>query len=84
MRQTFEDLIFELEGQSDGWSTTYNFTDVLKLLKLVRQKTLKEAANNADADYNFTEDFDRKTGQNIEVYVLKESILQLDKDSIEI
>jgi hypothetical protein len=70
MRQTFEDLIFELEGQSDGWSTTYNFTDVLKLLKLVREKTLEECKNISSINHDAA--------------AVYNDILELDKDSIEI
>ena len=84
MKQTFEELLKGKRKLPNANGNYYSEITVIELLKLVRQKTLEEAANNADADYNITESFDRMTGENIEVYVLKESILQLDKDSIEV
>ena len=45
------------------------------------EKTLQIASENADADYNITESFDRITGEDIEVYVINSSITSL-KDEI--
>ena len=55
---------------------------VLNLCLQIRESSLIEAANKADADYNF--EGNRDENSTIEVYVLKESILQLDKNSIEL
>ena len=41
------------------------------------EKTLKIASENADADYNITESFDRITGENSEAYVINSSITSL-------
>ena len=50
--------------------------DLIKLLETGFNLGIEVAADNAEADYNITEWFDSMTGENIEVYVLKESILQ--------
>lgn len=92
MRKTFEDLIGQCAYSHDCGSFIEVVTkqECLQLMKQVREATLKEAANNADADYNIIPQNTgcSMTGEKdkdiIEVYVLKESILQLDKDSIEI
>ncbi len=60
---------------------------VLNLCLQIRESSLKEAADNADADYNIINADIRNENYingDIEVYVLKESILQLDKNSIEL
>ena len=63
---------------------------VLNLCLQIRESSLIEAANKADADYYiFGNSDDEKRIEsydlsNVECYVLKESILQLDKNSIEI
>lgn len=71
----------------DDYHTVVSLEDVIKLMKLVRSQTLIEASNKADADYNIideNEPEDPVEKNQIEVYVLKESILELDKNSIEI
>jgi hypothetical protein len=50
--------------------------EVLRLFAQVFNLGLEVAANNAEADYNIIDSFDRITGENIEVYVLKNSILK--------
>jgi len=87
MVKTFEELIEEKFKNEQNYSLTsgdlYDIkTFCLELLKLVRSQTLIEASNKADADYIFIKDVDG--ADDIEVYVLKESILGLDKNSIEI
>jgi len=57
----------------------------LELMKQVRLATLEECANKADADYTLIGLGEGSTLEdNLEVYVLKHSILDLDKNSIEI
>jgi hypothetical protein len=89
MRKTFEDLIGQCAYSHDCGSFIEVVTkqECLQLMKQVREATLKEAANNADADFNVISEipYDEIIPlKDVEVYVLKESILQLDKDSIEI
>lgn len=93
MRKTFEDLIGQCAYSHDCGSFIEVVTkqECLQLMKQVREATLKEAANNADADFEplgwLAEQHSQIPfieGDDYEVYVLKESILQLDKDSIEI
>ena len=81
MRKTFNELVQEKSYNADNFNTVVDYKDVIKLLELCRLKTLGECANNAQADYNT---LDCEFTPNIEVYVLKESILQLDKNSIKI
>jgi len=87
MRKTFEELLeTEYHHTKDG-SKVVDLDNCIELMKLVRQKTLIEASDYADADYNIIDTSERAglfREDNIKVYVLKESILQLDKDSIEI
>ena len=42
---------------------------------------LQEASKNADADYVLVDSFDRMTGEDIETYVINESILGI-KDKL--
>lgn len=71
MTKTFEEIIFEKKFQN-------LFEDFVELMQLVRIKTLEEAASKAEADITFLPDGDK------EVYVINSSILNLDKNSIEI
>ena len=80
MRKTFEELTKEY-----CWDvhvgTVISLEDCIELMKLIRLKTIDECADKAEADYNV---LDCELTPNIECYVLKESILQLDKNSIEV
>ena len=87
MRKTFNELVQEKSYNADNFNTVVDYKDVIKLLELCRLNTIQECANNAQADYNIINTSERAElfrEHNIEVYVLKESILQLDKNSIEI
>ena len=80
MKKTFEEVIelYMIENNIENYfDITYN--DWVILMKKVRIQTLIEVADKADADYNWINDV-----TDIEVYVLKESILGLDKNSIEL
>lgn len=50
---------------------------VQRICTRVYNQALEDAANNADADYTITEDFNKLTGEDIEAFVIKESILKL-------
>lgn len=85
-KYTFEELV-----DNESWYATLeggatikvlDFENVLDLLKQVRQATLQEAANKSKADCTILAgDCDKEF---IRTYVLKHSILDLDKDSIEV
>ena len=86
MRKTLKQLCYEQsylteQNLEDESERVVDYESVLKLLELCRLNTIQECANNALADYNT---LDCEFTPSIEVYVLKESILQLDKNSIEI
>lgn len=86
MKKTFKDLIDEhFEDRFSNYPNIH-FEKVLKLMKLVREKTLIEVADKAEADVNILHNLQSCAVNlaGIEVYVLKQSILQLDKNSIEI
>lgn len=55
--------------------------DFLQVVKYIQIDTIKETvqacADNADADYTITDNFDPVTGEDIEVYVIKSSILEV-------
>lgn len=60
--------------------------EIEKLCLDIRENTLKEAACNADADFNFSKE-DASFyihREDVEVYVINSSILDLPKDSIQI
>ena len=85
MRKTFEEIIDEHFEDSFSDYPKIHFEKVLELMQLVRIQTLQEAADSAEADYNIIPlGEDEIVEDSIEVYVLKESILQLPKDTIEI
>ena len=86
MKQTFEELLENHFEKRDSNYLNINKEDVLELMKLIRLKTIIECSNTAEADVNWLEEnlINLEAGQDYEVYVLKESILQLDKNSIEI
>lgn len=79
MRKTLELLAQEKSYNADNFNIVVDIEDVIKLLKLVRLNTIQECANNAHADWEWDDN-----ATDIEAYVLKESILILDKNSIEI
>ena len=84
MVKNLEELISEAYSKSRILGKLQD-DEILELLKLVRNQTLIEAANKADADYFIIRlKENTKLEDNIEVYVLKESILELDKNSIEL
>ncbi len=85
-KYTFEELVEPFSNDGDNeWFETMQTEDVIKLLKQVRQATLQEAAEKADANYTLIGLGEVSTFEdNLEVYVLKSSILDLDKDSIEV
>ena len=91
---TFEELIKNYETNPNYQIDLMRndcYNDTLNLLKQVRLATLEECANKADADVYFIghlaelEGGDKFIeGEDYEVYVLKHSVLDLDKNSIEI
>ena len=86
MVKTLEQLIDEHFEDKFSNYPNIHFEKVLDLMKLVRTQTLIEAADKADADVNIFKSsfYNLQEGEDYEVYVLKESILQLDKNSIKI
>jgi hypothetical protein len=83
MKITLEKLVEPYYRQNNnGLDEWVEYSDVLKLLKLCRLNTIIECADIADADYIYHGDLE--LNGTVEVYVLKESILQLDKNSIEL
>ena len=84
-KYTFEELVEPFSNNADSeWFETIQTEDVIKLLKQVRQATLQEAANKANADFEIMGLNKNDINATVEVYVLKHSILDLDKDSIEV
>ena len=55
--------------------------ELIEVIKQVQIDTIKETcqvcADNADADYIVIDCFDRTTGEDIEAYVIKSSILEV-------
>jgi len=75
-KYTFEELVepFSNDGDSE-WYETMQTENVIKLLKQVRQATLQECANKARTKTN---------DESTSIIVDKTTILDLDKDSIEV
>lgn len=85
MRKTLEELLGK--GNKIHGEIVYTKSHVIKLLELVRLNTIKECAKYAKADYNIINTSERAVlfkEDNIEACILKESILTLDKNSIEL
>jgi len=86
-KYTFEELVDNesytiFEKFDDEFENVVDVKNVIKLLEQVRQATLQEAANKSKADCTILAgDCDKEF---IRTYVLKHSILDLDKDSIEV
>lgn len=55
--------------------------DALSLLQFVREKTIQECLSKAKVDFNIR---NAKKDTEIEVFLLEESLLELDKNSIEL
>lgn len=82
MRKTFKQI---LQERSDLDLSNSTFNTLIEIMKFVRSQTLIEVANKAEADVNWLdENLINIDSSDYEVYILKESILQLDKNSIEI
>ena len=64
-----------LGGLSPDYSMFKN--QLKKIQRNAIEYALQVASENAEADYNITESFDRLTGEDIEVYVINSSILNL-------
>ena len=73
-----EEIVYLLEA-GIPYEITYERPYIIEAIQIAQrdsiEKTLQIASENAVADYNFTEYFDRLTGENIEVYVINSSIL---------
>jgi hypothetical protein len=83
MQITLEKLVEPYYRQNNnGLDEWVEYSHVLKLLKLCRLNTIIECVDVAEADYVYHGD--SELNGTVEVYVLRESILQLDKDSIEL
>ena len=86
-KYTFEELIKNYETNPNYQLDLIKndcYNDTLNLLKQVREATLQEAADKADADFKIMGLNKNDINATVEVYVLKHSILDLDKDSIEV
>ena len=87
MRKTFEELI---NPMLDGLGRIQK-EDVINLMQQVRIATLQECADNNDVDVQWMgwlaeQHMDKPfiPGEDYEVYVINSSILDLDKNSIEV
>lgn len=82
IQQKFEEILnkqgckFWTDGQLKKTTKHLIKKDFIELMEFAFNLGLEVAADNADADYNIIDSFDRITGENIEVYVLKNSILK--------
>lgn len=80
-KYTFEELVEPFSNNADSeWFETIQTEDVIKLLKQVRQATLQEAFNKAKLKTKTESWGEFETFYSID----KNSILDLDKDSIEV
>ena len=65
----------------NGYNIIINREDLYNVIKQVQVETIKATAqtcaDNADADYTIIDNFDPVTGEDIEVYVIKSSILEV-------
>ena len=65
----------------DGYAVHINRELLLEIIKEIQIDAIKETvqacADNADADYTITDNFDPVTGEDIKVYVIKSSILEV-------
>ena len=85
MKKTFKELVAELhKSPLRGYDFCITDEEIIKLLQLVKEKTLEEAANNAEASCTIINDAWDIKPDDIEVYVINSSILNLDKNSIEL
>ena len=76
----FEGIPLEVK-YDNGYNVTISREDLYNVIKQVQIDTIKatvqSCADNADADYTITDNFDPVTGEDIEVYVIKSSILEV-------
>ena len=65
----------------NGYNIIINREDLYNVIKQIQIDAIKAAvqacSDNADADYTITDNFDPVTGEDIEVYVIKSSILEV-------
>jgi hypothetical protein len=88
MKKTFKELVNE---KFPYIFENVNEKDVIELMQQVRITTLQEAADNNDVDVQWMGWLAEKhiekpfiPGEDYEVYVINSSILDLDKNSIEV
>ena len=88
VRKSFEEFIkteaLDYYSDKDKELNMIHINDCITLMKQIRGATLEEAANKANADFDIIRINDCPLDNIIEVYVLKNSILDLDKNSIEL
>lgn len=77
MTKTFKELVKPWSNNYTTWYESMDTEDVIKLLKQVRQATLEEAAEKADT-------YGKATTRGHMIVVDKDTILDLDKESIEV
>ena len=73
IQQKFDEMLCWPAGETFSYTT---HDDLMEVMEFAFNLGLEVAADNAEADYNFIESFDRMTGQDFEVYVIKNSILK--------
>jgi hypothetical protein len=65
----------------NGYNVVINRDELLNILRQIQIDTIRETcqacADNADADYTIIDNFDPVTGEDIEIYVIKSSILEI-------
>lgn len=90
MKKTFEELV-ELKhnnivGETSYYTPFLDDVQIVELMQQVRVATLQECADNNETDITWLRQdlMELKPGEDYEVYVINSSILDLDKDSIEL
>lgn len=86
MNKHFEDILVGMGVSFDNRSILENTYlkkfDFEEIMEKVWELALKTAADNAEADFTIVDNPDPVTGCDVEVYVLKNSILNLTPDDI--
>ena len=85
MTVTFDELLFITDEGESKFPKEIR-SDLINLLVLVRRKTLEEVAIKAKADVNIFKSsfYEFEKGEDYETYIIKDSILNLNENTVDI
>ena len=85
MTVTFEELLFIMDEECEKFPQAIR-GDIIELSKFIKRKTIEECANKAKADARIFKAsfYEFEKGEDYDAYVLKDSILNINENELDI